>query len=109
MPTATATCGWAGPGRIAAADKSEAGRNGGGAHCATWFEILAGAWGTTLDDQAEKLEDLASKLQNCSDADRPSYAAQLTAAATQFQIFSTQAMTHINSIGQGLQTISRAG
>ena len=82
---------------------------GGGVHCATWFEILAGAWGTTLDDQAEKLEDLAHKLQNCSDADRPSYAAQLTAAAAQFQIFSTQAMTHINSIGQGLQTISRAG
>lgn len=85
--------------------------NDGGKHCCpSWLEIIAGKWGDLLDSQAKKLEELAKKLQECTDDKlRPSITQELTVASQQFQLYSTQAMTMTNSLSQALQSLARAG
>jgi hypothetical protein len=77
--------------------------------CESWLEALASVWGKKLDQQADKIKDLANQLQNCNPDDKPSVTAQLTAAAQQFQLLSTQSSTMMNALSQGLTTISRNG
>jgi hypothetical protein len=79
------------------------------AKCESWLEALASVWGKKLDQQADKIKDLAAQLQNCNPDDKPSVTAQLTAAAQQFQLLSTQSSTMMNALSQGLTTISRNG
>jgi len=79
------------------------------ARCESWLEALASVWGKKLDQQADKIKDLAAQLQNCNPDDKPSVTAQLTAAAQQFQLLSTQSSTMMNALSQGLTTISRNG
>ena len=78
------------------------------AKCESWLEALAAVWGKKLDQQADKIKDLANQLQNCNPDDKPSVTAQLTAAAQQFQLLSTQSSTMMNALSQGLTTISRS-
>jgi hypothetical protein len=84
---------------------------GGDKHrCPSWLEIIAGKWGDLLDSQAKKLEELAKKLQDCTDDKlRPSITQELTVASQQFQLYSTQAMTMTNSLSTALQSLARAG
>jgi hypothetical protein len=78
--------------------------------CPSWLEIIAGKWGDLLDSQAKKMEELAKKLQDCTDDKlRPSITQELTVASQQFQIYSTQAMTMTNSLSTALQSLARAG
>jgi len=92
------------------------GGGGGGGHgciptppgkCMSWLEALSSVWGKKLDDQAGKITDIAKKLQNCSPDDKPSITAELTVAAQQFQLLSTQSSTMMNALSQGLQTLAR--
>ena len=77
--------------------------------CQSWLEALGSLWGKKLDSQADKIKDLATKLQNCNPDDKPSVTAELTVAAQQFQLLAQQSSTMMNALGQGLTTISRAG
>jgi hypothetical protein len=77
--------------------------------CQSWLEALGSLWGKKLDAQADKIKDLANKLQNCKPDEKPSVTAELTVAAQQFQLLSQQSSTMMNALGQGLTTISRAG
>jgi hypothetical protein len=73
----------------------------------SWLEALSSVWGKKLDDQAGKITDIAKKLQNCSPDDKPSITAELTVAAQQFQLLSTQSSTMMNALSQGLQSLAR--
>jgi hypothetical protein len=75
--------------------------------CQSWLEALASVWGKKLDDQAGKITDIAKKLQNCNPDDKPSITAELTVAAQQFQLLSTQSSTMMNALSQGLQSLAR--
>lgn len=90
----------------------------------SWFEALAKAWGSALDNEANKVTQLSDQVSAGSDAsangqpgattgsngnsgngsDNPSTLTQLTAESLKMQFLSTSASTSINAVGQGLQT-----
>lgn len=77
--------------------------------CSSWLEAMASAWGDKLDKQADKIKKLADKLRECTDENlRPSLLQELTVASQQFQLYSTQSSTMINSLSSALQSLARA-
>ncbi|MEI8302333.1 MAG: DUF1521 domain-containing protein [Burkholderiales bacterium] len=103
-------CGKPGGGGGGDCDDGDDHGGGGKKCCPSWLEIIAGKWGDLLDCQAKKLEELAKKLQECTDDKlRPSITQELTVASQQFQLYSTQAMTMTNSLSTALQSLARAG
>lgn len=72
----------------------------------SWFEALARAWGSALDQQAERVTQLSSVVGEGS-SDQPSAMIQLTAESLRLQFLSNNASTSTNSVGQALETLGR--
>lgn len=70
-----------------------------------WYMKLARAWGSALDNQADKTVAMANNLNHGDDS--PGAALQVSAAAHQLSFLSTAASTASNSIGQALETLGK--
>lgn len=80
----------------------------------SWFEAMAKAWGSALDQQANKIVDLSSNMTtpggpNSPDggADNPSTVAMLTAESQKMGFLSQSAASSTNAVGRALETIGR--
>jgi len=72
----------------------------------SWFEAMAKAWGSALDQQAAKITELSDQITN-GGQDQPSTLTLLTTASLQMQFLATNASTSNNSVGQALETLGR--
>jgi len=72
----------------------------------SWFEAMAKAWGSALDNQAAKITELSDQITN-GGQDQPSTLTLLTTASLQMQFLATNASTSNNSVGQALETLGR--
>lgn len=86
----------------------------------SWFEALAKAWGSALDQQANKVTALSDQVSAGSNAnvngqagtansgsDNPSVLTQLTAESLKMQFLSTSASSSTNAVGQALNTLGQ--
>lgn len=76
--------------------------SGGGSK---WFEVMAEAWGKTLDAKATELEQTAAKISGGDD--RPATITQMSAQSLQMGFLSQSAHTGISSVGSALETMAR--
>ena len=78
---------------------------GSGASGTSWFEALAAAWGSSLDQEAGKLETMSDGIGNGQE--EPSQIAELTAESLRLSFMAQSENTSIGSAGQSLQTMAR--
>ncbi len=72
---------------------------------ASWFEVMAEAWGKALDDQANRIIDTADLLND--GLENPSVVNRLQAESLRMQFLSNASHTAITSVGSALETIAR--
>ena len=74
----------------------------------SFLMALAGAWGNSLDNEANTIAADASQLSsNGSTSDNPSAITNITAESLRFSFLTQSSNTSITSIGQGLDTMAR--
>lgn len=71
----------------------------------SFFEALADAWGKTLDNQANRIQQQSDELSAGNNT--PSQITQLTALSLEMGFISNSAHTAIGAVGQGLETMAR--
>jgi hypothetical protein len=71
----------------------------------SWFEAMAQAWGTVMDQQAEQIVNLSSQMT--SGSDNPGTAIQLQAQAQKLAFLSTAASTSVNTAGNAIEVLSK--
>jgi len=71
----------------------------------SWYEAMAGAWGSALDNQAIRITELADAVTK--GGDKPSDMTILTAESLKMQFMSNNASTSTTSVGQALETLAR--
>ena len=71
----------------------------------SWFEVMAEAWGKTLDAKANEIETAADDLAGGNDT--PGHITQMTALAQQMGFMSNSAHTSLQSVGTALETMAR--
>ena len=72
---------------------------------ASWYEVMAEAWGKTLDAKAGEIEAAAEELSGGNDT--PGHITQMTALAQQMGFMSNSAHTSLQSVGTALETMAR--
>lgn len=72
----------------------------------SWYESLARAWGSALDQQAGRIADLSDQINSNGD-DMPSQVTILTAESMRMQFLSNNASTSLNAVGQALESLGR--
>lgn len=70
-----------------------------------WFEAMADAWGEALDQQAARIVDAASRLNE--GVDSPSQITEVSAQALRMQFLSNSQHTSLTSVGSALETMAR--
>jgi len=70
-----------------------------------WFELMAEAWGKTLDAKATQMEQTAAQISGGDD--RPATITQLSAQSLQMGFLSQSAHTGISSVGSAMETMAR--
>ena len=76
------------------------------AGASNWYQALAEAWGDVLDRKAGELVNVSDQIGNSGSND-PSVMVKAAALAQEFGFTSTMASTANNSVGQGLETVSK--
>ena len=71
----------------------------------SWFEVMAEAWGKTLDAKANEIETAADELAGGND--KPAHITKMTALAQQMGFMSNSAHTSLQSVGTALETVAR--
>jgi hypothetical protein len=71
----------------------------------SWFEAMAQAWGTVMDQQAEQIVNLSSQMT--AGSDNPGTAIQLQAQAQKLAFLSTAASTSVNTAGNAIEVLSK--
>lgn len=71
----------------------------------SFFEALAQAWGTTLDNQASVIETRANAVGQGGES--PSQITQLTAEAMRMSFLTQSSSTSLDSVGKALETMAR--
>ena len=71
----------------------------------SWFEVMAEAWGKTLDAKASEIESAADDLAGGNDT--PAHITQMTALAQQMGFMTNSAHTSLQSVGTALETMAR--
>lgn len=74
----------------------------------SWFEALARSWGTTLDNQAGRIEAQADVI-GIDGSDRPSDVAKLTAESLRLSFLAQSSSSSIDAVGKSLETMARKG
>jgi hypothetical protein len=82
------------------------GRTRGDTGASNWYQALAEAWGEVLDRKAGELVTASDQIGNSGTND-PSAMVKAAALAQEFGFTSTMASTANNSVGQGLETVSK--
>lgn len=72
----------------------------------SWYEAMAQAWGSALDDQAGRIATLSSQVSE-NGQDQPSMMTRLTAESLRMQFLSSNASTSVTSVGQALESLGR--
>lgn len=72
----------------------------------SWYEAMAEAWGEALDQQADKIGDLATGLQS-SGVDTPGKINELTAESLRMGFLSNSSHTSLTSVASALETMAR--
>ena len=72
---------------------------------ASWYEVMAEAWGKTLDAKAHEIESAANEMAGGNDS--PAHITQMTALAQQMGFMSNSAHTSLQSVGTALETMAR--
>ncbi|QTD45500.1 hypothetical protein [Ottowia testudinis] len=78
------------------------GKNG---KSASWYEVMAEAWGKTLNAKATEIETAADELAGGND--KPAHITKMTALAQQMGFMSNSAHTSLQSVGTALETMAR--
>ncbi len=76
-----------------------------GGKSSSWFEVMAEAWGKTLDAKANEIETAADELAGGND--KPAHITKMTALAQQMGFMSNSAHTSLQSVGTALETMAR--
>lgn len=71
----------------------------------SWYEVMAEAWGKTLDAKAHEIESAADELAGGNDT--PAHITQMTALAQQMGFMTNSAHTSLQSVGTALETMAR--
>lgn len=71
----------------------------------SWYEAMADAWGSALDDQAGRITELSDAV--AGGQDNPSTMTLLTAESLRMQFLANNASTSTNSVGQALESLAR--
>ena len=74
---------------------------------ASWYEVMAEAWGKTLDAKAHEIESAANEMAGGNDS--PAHITQMTALAQQMGFMSNSAHTSLQSVGTALESLARKG
>lgn len=72
----------------------------------SWYEAMARAWGSALDDQAGRIASMSEQIAEAG-SDQPSTMTVLTAESMRMQFMSQNASTSMTSIGQALESLGR--
>ena len=72
---------------------------------ASWFEVMADAWGKTLDAKASEIEAAGDALADGND--KPAHITHMTMLAQQMGFMSNSAHTSLQSVGTALETMAR--
>lgn len=78
------------------------GRSGG---AGSWFEAVAEAWGSTLDNQAQRISDMSDQIGDGNE--QPSQIAKLSAESMRMSFMSNSENSSMSAIGQSLETMAR--
>ena len=90
---------------MATASLASSGTTRNGGKPASWYEVMAEAWGKTLDAKAGEIEAAAEELSGGNDT--PGHITQMTALAQQMGFMSNSAHTSLQSVGTALETMAR--
>lgn len=71
----------------------------------SWYEAMAQAWGTAMNNQAQVITNLSDQIN--SGQDTPAQITQLTAESLRFSYLATNASTSTTSVGSGLESLGR--
>ena len=71
----------------------------------SWYEAMAQAWGTAMNNQAQVITNLSDQIN--SGQDTPAQITQLTAESLRFSYLATNASTSTSSVGDGLESLGR--
>ena len=72
-----------------------------------WFEAFAGAWGSALDNQANKIEQQSMRISGEGADDRPSEITRLTADSMRMSFMAQSSHTSLDSVSKALETMAR--
>ncbi len=72
----------------------------------SWYEAMAKAWGSALDNQANRVTTLSEQIGS-DGQDNPSTITMLTAESLRMQFLSNNASTATSSVGQALEALAR--
>ena len=78
-----------------------------GGKSSSWFEVMAEAWGKTLDGKAQQIQEPAGKLSGGEN--NFSVVTELTALALEMQFLSSSSHTQLTVVGSSLETMVRKG
>ena len=78
---------------------------GGGGDEQSFYLAMAKAWGTSLDNEANKLIDLSKSISGGND--NPSNIALMSAQSLKFSYLSNAEHTSVESVGSALETMAR--
>lgn len=71
----------------------------------TWFEAMAQAWGQTLDNQADRIQQQSDAV--AAGDDKPAAITELTAQSLKMGFLSNSSHTALGAVGQALETMAR--
>lgn len=84
---------------------SRSGRTASSTGGGSWFEALAEAWGSSLDNEAQTLQSMSNTVGQGNE--EPSQIAQLSAESLRMSFMAQSENTSISAAGSSLQTMAR--
>lgn len=87
------------------AGKTSSTNTASGNDLGSWYEAMAEAWGSALDQQAGRITSLSDAVANGQD--NPSTITLLTAESLRMQFLSNNSSTATSSVGQALESLAR--
>jgi hypothetical protein len=71
----------------------------------SWFEAMANAWGSALDEQAARITDKSEEV--AAGNETPAQITELTAESLRMGFISNSSHTSLTSVGSALETLAR--
>ncbi|PID63641.1 MAG: hypothetical protein CSB44_01310 [Gammaproteobacteria bacterium] len=71
----------------------------------SWFEAMADAWGSALNEQANRIVEKSAQLNDGMDS--PAVITELTAESLRMSFLSNSSHTSLTSVGTAQETLAR--